>query len=306
MSLVDRYATAPARVLVVDDEPFNLEILAEHLTDAGYTVATAQDGAAGWEILQHDSEGFDAILLDRMMPRMDGMQLLARIRQHPDCRNIPVIMQTAVGAATSVREGLAAGAYYYLVKPFQRDTLLAIVAAAVGFHRERVGLERQLADQVTSFRLLVNGDFRFRTLSEARQLTLLLSHACPNPPRVALGLSELLINAVEHGNLEIGYVEKSRLLQRGAWQEEVERRLQDPAYGDRMVRVAFRTADDGISIAVKDDGRGFDWRQYLDFSPERAFDPHGRGISLARTLSFDSLEFHGVGNTVLAKLKLPD
>ena len=293
----------PAHVLVVDDEPFNLEILSEHLTDAGYIVSTAADGVAGWEILQQQGAKFDAILLDRMMPRMDGMQLLGKIRQHPACRHVPVIMQTAVGAAESVREGLAAGAYYYLVKPFQRDTLLGIVAAAVGFHRERVGLEQQLTEQATSFRLLVNGDFRFRTLGEARQLTLLLSQACPNPQRVAVGLSELLINAVEHGNLGIGYAEKSRLLQNGAWQTEIERRLQEPTLADRWVRVAFRTDDELVTIAVKDEGSGFDWRPYLDFSTERAFDPHGRGISLARKLSFDALEYFGNGSTVLARVK---
>jgi len=134
----------------------------------------------------------------------------------------------------------------------------------------------------------------------------LLSHACPNPQRVALGLSELLINAVEHGNLDIGYAEKTRLLQKGTWQAEVEHRSQDPALSTRVVRVAFRTLEDYISIAVKDEGKGFDWRPYLDFSPERAFDPHGRGISLARMLSFDALEYFGNGSTVLARLKLQD
>lgn len=303
MTSLHGHSSLPARILVVDDEPFNLEIISENLVDAGYEVVTAEDGKAGWEILLHDSEGFDAILLDRMMPRMDGMEMLAHVRQHPDFQHVPVVMQTAVGAAESVREGLAAGAYYYLIKPFQREMLLSIVAAAVGFHRERRSLERQLADQAGTFRLLVSGEFRFRTLSEARQLTLLLSQACPEPQRVALGLSELLINAVEHGNLGINYQEKTRLVQQGRWQDEITQRLQDAAYLERYVQVSFHCDEKEISVVIKDEGPGFDWQPFLSFSPDRAFDPHGRGISMARMLSFDDLEFLGCGNTVRVTVK---
>jgi CheY-like chemotaxis protein/anti-sigma regulatory factor (Ser/Thr protein kinase) len=290
------------RVLIVDDEPFNLEILSEHLADAGYETVTAEDGEAAWEILQHDEEGFATILLDRMMPRMDGMQVLAKLKQHPDFQHIPVIMQTAVGAAENVREGLAAGAYYYLIKPFQREMLLAIVAAAVGFHKDRQQLEDQIAMHADSYRLLVNGEFHFRTLDEARQLTLMLSRACPEPQRVAMGLSELLINAIEHGNLAISYAEKSKLLQAGRWQDEVEARLEDSRYALRKAKVKFIADDDAIQLHISDEGAGFDWQPYLEFSPDRAFDPHGRGISMARMMSFDSLEYQGSGNEVLVRV----
>ncbi|KPC53091.1 response regulator [Amantichitinum ursilacus] len=289
------------RLLIVDDEPFNLEILSEHLADANYEVVTAEDGEAAWDLLARD-RAFDAILLDRMMPRMDGMALLARLKQQPELLQVPVIMQTAVGAAENVREGLAAGAYYYLIKPFQRDMLLAIVGAAVDFYKEKRQLEQQLVSQAGSYGLLVRGEFCFRTLEEARQLTLLLSHACPEPQRVALGLSELLVNAVEHGNLAIRYSEKTRLLQQGRWQDEIEARLANPTYAARQVHVGFvRTANE-ITVTITDEGEGFDWRPFLEFSPERAFDPHGRGISMARMLSFDQIEYQGNGNQVVARV----
>ncbi|BCL75939.1 hypothetical protein JHS3_16750 [Jeongeupia sp. HS-3] len=293
-----------ARILVVDDEPFNLEILSEHLTDVGYEVVTAEDGEAAWSLLTHDRD-FDTILLDRMMPRMDGMALLARLKQS-ECSHIPVIMQTAVGAAENVREGLAAGAYYYLIKPFQRDMLLAIVAAAVKFYRETRQLESQLADQASTYRLLERGEFRFRTLDEARQLTLLLSNACPEPQRVAVGLSELLVNAVEHGNLGISYADKTRLLQQGRWQEEVEARLASADFRRRNVNVSFEKRPDALVFTITDEGNGFEWQPFLEFSPERAFDPHGRGISMARMLSFDSVEYQGCGNSVIARLRVED
>ncbi|MBB5192790.1 DNA-binding response OmpR family regulator [Silvimonas terrae] len=291
------------RLLIVDDEPFNLEILSEHLQDADYDVVTADDGEAAWDLLSRD-HAFDAILLDRMMPRMDGMALLARLKQQPELMQVPVIMQTAVGAAENVREGLTAGAYYYLIKPFQRDMLLAIVSAAVDFYREKRQLEQQLVAQAGNYGQLVSAEFEFCSLEEARQLTLVLSHACPEPQRVALGLSELLVNAVEHGNLGIRYGEKTRLLQLGRWQDEVEARLASPDYAGRRVRVNFSRTKETITIIITDEGNGFDWRPFLEFSPERAFDPHGRGISMARMLSFDQIEYRGNGNTVMAQVRL--
>ncbi|GAA5784023.1 hypothetical protein GCM10007860_26250 [Chitiniphilus shinanonensis] len=290
------------RVLVVDDEPFNLEILSEHLQDAGYEVVSAEDGEAAWHVLTTDRR-FDTILLDRMMPRMDGMALLGRLKQQPELADVPVIMQTAVGAAENVREGLAAGAYYYLIKPFQRDMLLAIVAAAVSSSKERRQLEAQITEHVSGYQLLHQGTFRFRTLVEARQLTLLLSQTCPDPRRVALGLSELLVNAVEHGNLGISYAEKTRLLQQGRWQEEVEARLLEPGFASRTVSAEFLREDGAVCFTIRDEGEGFDWKPFLEFAPERAFDPHGRGISMARMLSFDSVEYQGRGNLVVARVK---
>jgi len=127
---------------------------------------------------------------------MDGMAVLNLIKKHPRYLRVPVIMQTAVGSPDAVSEGLAAGAYYYLVKPFQRDMLLAIVDAAVSAYRERQQIEEQIREQTQGYRLLKNGEFEFRTLTEARQLTFMLSQACPDPERVALVLSELLVNAV--------------------------------------------------------------------------------------------------------------
>ncbi|GGP26196.1 response regulator [Silvimonas amylolytica] len=291
------------RLLIVDDEPFNLEILTEHLQDADYDVVTADDGEAAWDLLSRD-RAFDAILLDRMMPRMDGMALLARLKQQPELMQVPVIMQTAVGAAENVREGLTAGAYYYLIKPFQRDMLLAIVSAAVEFYREKRQLEQQLVAQAGNYGQLMSAEFEFSSMEEARQLTLVLSHACPEPQRVALGLSELLVNAVEHGNLGIRYGEKTRLLQLGRWQDEVESRLANPEYAARRVRVNFSRSKETITIVITDEGNGFDWRPFLEFSPERAFDPHGRGISMARMLSFDQIEYQGTGNTVMAQVRL--
>lgn len=290
-----------ARLLLVDDEPLNLEILAEHLDSPSYATVQAENGLEAWRILDADPEGFDAVLLDRMMPVMNGMELLARLRADPRFAALPVVMQTAAAAKEQVAEGLRQGAYYYLTKPFERDVLLAIVEAALEHRRNRI----TLADDRVDPRSLVEGAFRFRTLSEARRLAGFLARACPNPDQIVLGLTELMINAVEHGNLGITYREKSLLNESGTWREEVDRRLALPQNAERFATVRLARGAGGIAFTIVDEGPGFDWRGYLDMSPERAFDSHGRGIAMSRMLSFSSVEYSGSGNTVTAVAAAP-
>jgi hypothetical protein len=113
----------------------------------------------------------------------------------------------------------------------------------------------------------------------------------------------LLVNAVEHGNLAISYAEKSEMRRNDTWDAEVEQRLADPVLGARRARIAFRRADDALSFTIRDEGAGFDWRNYLEFSPERAFDPNGRGIAMARQACFSSLDYLESGNVVVATVK---
>lgn len=295
-----------ATLLLVDDEPFNLEILAEHLGDAGYEIETAVDGEHAWDWLTRAGDRFDAVLLDRMMPGLNGMEVLKRLKAHPQLQNLPVILQTAIGSADGVREGMEAGAYYYLTKPFERDMLLAIVAAAVAQHRARRAVKQAAAHPIEGLGFLYEGEFRVVRLDEAQRVAALLGRLCPKPERVALGLTELIVNGIEHGNLDLGYADKKALMQTGTWRDEIERRLAMPEYARKQVRVRVVRTMDTLRIEVSDEGQGFDWQRYIEFDPNRAFDPNGRGISMARAMSFASLEYRGNGNTAVATILLSE
>ena len=208
-----------AELLVVDDEAFNRELLQELLSNAGYAVALAEDGEAAWAILESGQHDFAAILLDRMMPRLDGMGLLARIKADKRFADLPVIFQTAIDRPADIAEGIKAGAFYYLVKPINDNVLFAIVQSAVSTFPFDMRL-RQTAnqEQLALANMLVKGEFQLRTLPEVRTLATALSAYYPQPQRVFLGISELMVNAVEHGNLGISYEEKSRLLQERRWE----------------------------------------------------------------------------------------
>jgi CheY-like chemotaxis protein len=292
-------------LLVVDDEEFNRDLLQELLSTAGYSVVLAEDGEVAWEILASGQHNFSAVLLDRMMPRLDGMALLARIKADSKFADLPVIFQTAIDRPADIAEGIKAGAFYYLVKPINDNVLFAIVQSAVSTFHLSCDM-RQMASQEQSVLagMLVKGEFHLRTLPEVRTLASALSVYFPQPQRVFLGISELLINAVEHGNLGISYQDKSRLLQEGKWEREIERRLALPEYAHKKVEVWLEHREHEMSLTIRDCGEGFDSGKYLEMSPDRAFDPNGRGIVMSRLSSFDRLEYVGKGNELVAVVKL--
>ncbi|KAB2920950.1 MAG: response regulator [Dechloromonas sp.] len=292
-----------ARILVIDDELLNLEILLEYFAGETSTEPDAvADGESAWQRLQDPGRQYNLIVLDRMMPGLDGITLLRRIKGDPRLAGIPVIMQTAANSAEQIREGLEAGAYYYLTKPYRRDELLAIVHAALADAEARDALRRQLHRHIDALHFLDQGSFSIRTIDEAAQLASFLAQACPNPDMVVIGISELLINGIEHGNLGITYAEKSLLKREERWREEVDRRASLPENATKGLQVGFRREGGVITLRVADQGKGFDWQNFLAMNPERAFDPNGRGIALARMMSFSSVRYEGCGNIAIATI----
>ena len=85
--------------------------------------------------------------------------------------------------------------------------------------------------------------------------------------------------------------------------DEVERRLTLPENRGKRVDVQFIRSDDELRFVICDRGNGFEWTRYLDIDPRRAFDRHGRGILMARHVSFSSIDYRGCGNEVVATVR---
>lgn len=294
-----------SKLLAVDDEPYNLVLIEEFLGDH-HELVMVGDGLEAWTLLQSDAERFDAVILDRRMPRMDGMETLRRIRADARYRWMPVIMQTAACEPHEVAEGLAAGAWYYLAKPYEGAALVSIVNSALNDRADHLAMERLGADINDVLALTCQARYQFRSPDEARQLAAMWSRLDPGNAGVGMALAELMLNAIEHGNLGITYAEKSELLAADRWQEEVAHRLAATELRDRRAELTFTRAGSHARFTIRDEGAGFDWKNYLEMDPARAFDSHGRGIAMARQLAFESLEYQGTGNVVTATLHLSE
>lgn len=293
------------RILVVDDDVRNLQLIELYLEDEGYEILTAQEAETGWQILQQQHEHIDLLLLDRMMPELDGIDFLKRYRATALQPQVPVIMQTAASEPAQIREGLEQGIFYYLIKPYDEEVLISLVRGAIADARRRRELYEAMGERERTLALVTEMRLELETLAQAREVAATLAHFYPNPQRVVTGISELLINAVEHGNLGISYTDKSSLLRKGEWQREVERREAHPDYAGRRVQVHLKREADRLILEIEDEGDGFDWQKYIELDKERASDPHGRGIAMARMLSFDRVDYLGSGNRVQCEVNLP-
>ena len=113
------------RILVVDDDENILSLERTILEQKGFAVTTADGGAAALEML--GKEDFDLVLLDVMMPEIDGFTVCRRIKEEPRTKEIPVIFLTAKGGGEALAEGFESGAIMYINKPFTANKLLTIV-----------------------------------------------------------------------------------------------------------------------------------------------------------------------------------
>lgn len=287
------------KVLIVDDEDANRDILEIYLEDAGYETVSAVHGAQAWDELEKHKD-FDVVVLDRMMPVMDGMAFMDKITADERFKHIPVVMQTAAASQEEVAQGINAGVFYYLTKPYRKELLLALVHSAIQETLDRNLVRQKVINSRKLAGLMEQGRFKFRTLEDVRSLAPIVSLCFPEPEVVALGVMELMVNAVEHGNLEITCDEKAQLMVEGRWEREIEKRLKNEKYKHRNAYVGYEKWDDRVVLQITDDGNGFDFAAYLDIDPSRVLKPNGRGIALARLMSFDNIEFLGKGNEVRA------
>ena len=124
----------PRTLLVVDDNSTNLSVLSEFLDSSGFEVLVAVDGESAIEQLKYSLP--DLILLDVMMPGIDGFETCRRLKQNPATQDIPIIFMTAVVDTASKVKGLKLGAVDYILKPFQRDEVLARINTQLRLRQE--------------------------------------------------------------------------------------------------------------------------------------------------------------------------
>jgi DNA-binding response OmpR family regulator len=288
-------------VLIVDDELALRSVLGKMLINEGCRVLTAADGTEAQVILRAHPEPISVVILDWIMPQMTGIELLRWMKLQPRIEHIPVIMLTALDDPERIKEGIDAGAFYYLIKPFQRTLLQSILRAAVSdYHSTRQLLEK-LRQCARPLAFMEEGTFRFRTLAEADQLAVMIASATPEPEHTMV-IAELLLNALEHGNLGITYEDKGRLVADNTWNEEIDRRLALPENEKKYATVRMKKEGTNLRVEIEDQGPGFDFESFMHIDEARLFDNHGRGIAIARSAL--NVEFVQPGNKVIVTIPM--
>lgn len=169
------------QIAVIEDESDILEMIAYNLTREGYKVLSARDGAAGLELVRQEAP--DLVLLDLMLPQLDGIEVCRRLKHDPLTRAIPIVMVTAKGEESDIVLGLGVGADDYIPKPFSPKELLARIKAVLRrgpLKEERGAGERIVRGNVvidaTRHEVLIDGATVEYTATEFRLLQLLASH----------------------------------------------------------------------------------------------------------------------------------
>jgi adenylate cyclase len=180
----------PTTVLVVDDQPANIRLLDAILTPRGYDVRPASSGAAALSVIEQ--EDVDLVLLDIVMPGLDGYEVCRRIRGRTDTAYLPVVMVTASGDEQKIK-ALEAGADDFLTKPIDQSELLARVASLARIKRYQDTIKRQ-ADTLVEW----NRELESRVDAQVAQLQRLDRLRRFLPPQVA----ELVVDSGDDSFLE--------------------------------------------------------------------------------------------------------
>ncbi len=300
--------TKPLRILLIDDEALVREELGGLLVEEGYDLVTAADGEEGVTRFRRDRP--DLVITDVRMPRRDGLSVAAAIRS--ENWHVPIAVITGHGTEQMVIEALRAGVVDFIKKPVRYEDLCAAL--------ERMKAARTLAQhplvELPASVQCLERTWRYRLANELSAVPIfvddLLRQCAPSAePRLVselcLALRELIINAIEHGNLEIDYEQKRQATEQGTFAEVLAQRTSLLAMQQRDVAVTVRLADDELTVRIRDGGDGFDWRSLPDpTDPANLLLAHGRGVLLAR-ISVDGLTYNETGNevTVVKALTIP-
>jgi CheY-like chemotaxis protein/anti-sigma regulatory factor (Ser/Thr protein kinase) len=296
-----------AKILVVDDTRTD-RVLAKSLLErrpglealacrTGLSAIEAANGEEALEAIQRDAP--DLVLTDMMMPGMNGLELVETIRvRYP---LLPVVLMTAHGSEDIAMQALQKGAASYVPKQnLARDLLETI--------EDVLRLTTAERSQQRLMECLTRTEAEFVLENDPSLIPALIGHVCENLRRlkccpenerlrVTVALSEALLNAMYHGNLEVG--SELREKDEKAYRQLLEERRRGKPHGDRRVHVLARESPTEACYVIRDEGAGFDPTSLPDpTDPANLEKVSGRGLLLIRTF-MDEVRHNEKGNEIV-------
>ncbi len=291
-------------ILLVDDDSHVRKLLSRTLAHHDHTVAEAPNGQDGWNVFIQQPEMFEVIITDIEMPKLNGIDLLKRLRVKG--YTVPVIVMTGHKDIQYSIQMLRLGASDFLLKPFQFRDLLDSIEKLEALHMSK----KKAFQEILCFSERIHMAIPSKIHLVPSAVSLLQDRIglfCElhkiDIRNIGVCLHEALANAVIHGNLEIASSIKTESHDR--FDELVSEREQAPHFGTRRVTVKCRLTHKMLEFVVSDEGPGFDPKSVTQPEAGNLF-PAGRGILIMRAF-MDEVSWNAQGNAVrLIKMLEPE
>lgn len=283
-------------ILVVDDNPMDRCVAGSLLEAEGWETLNAENGQAAMELLEREHP--DLILSDLQMPVMDGLELVRQVAAtHSD---IPVVVMTGNGSEEIAVQALQQGALSYVPKAVLTNNLIRTISDVLLVsrgRRKREAILRSITGLDTTFELGVTDTSVEALVSYLLEGLEMVSFSNEGDRiRVGTALHEALMNAREHGNLELD--SELREDDETEYRRLAEERLALAPYRERKIYVRALMNHGEVVFEIRDEGPGFDVTRLPDpTAPENITKVSGRGLFLIRTF-MDEVTFNDSGNLI--------
>ncbi len=289
-------------ILVIDDEKSIRDMLRDGLTQYGYAYHEADNGAEGIEMFKKVNP--DVVLTDVKMPEMSGIEVTRHLKEIE--HDTDVIVMTGYGSEDLVIEALRSGASNYLKKPIYLNELFHILDNLI-LKRERRRKSEVVKDVVVfeQKNLIMNNDIsKIWGIINQILFNIPSSFDENSIEGIRVGLYEIILNAIEHGNLGLSYEDKSEALHKGTYSDLITKLSNEADRKGKKVFINCIYNCKELSIEVRDQGIGFNFRGLANIQDQdNILKAHGRGIFLV-SLYFDKIEYRDPGNIVILTKKL--
>jgi CheY-like chemotaxis protein len=285
-----------SRVLIVEDSPTQAQQIQFLLEEGGFEVETAGNGQEALQAMQRHAP--DVVVTDLEMPEMNGLQLVEAIRR--DFATTPVVLMTAHGSEEIAALALRKGAASYVPKVYLEQDIIPTLedilsVTKVDRHHKRA---LECLTEAENHFTLHNDPTLIPPLIGYLEEMLTRLELCDTTElmRVSIALQEALLNAIDHGNLEVS--SELRQQDENNYQELVRARRQQKPYRDRRVYLKARVSPGEAVYVIRDEGPGFDPSRLPDpTDPANLERVGGRGLLLIRTF-MDTVHHNPAGNEI--------
>ncbi len=281
------------KILIIDDNIDLLDYLKDFFMIYNYEVILAETGNEGIEKFREYMP--DIVISDMRLPDKNGNIVVKEIKEIDN--EVPIIIITGYSDHQLILSAMKNGAVDLLKKPFKPNDLKYLInKIETLFKKIKVRLSASFVQWEKRHIIIRNDIHIIRSVVDF--IFSNIDYICEDVSFMKIGLQEVLINAIEHGNLDISNKEKQELLDKGDYNKILKERVQQAEYKDKYVDIKIFSTPQYLKITIQDQGKGFDPTNIPDpENPENFLKESGKGILMAMH-AFDETVYNDVGNCV--------